>query len=195
LTNANTNIASLSNVPTSGLFGFQYSTALTGCTDGTSNTVAVSEAVVGGATQNFGGKDVGIRSVTAIPAAAQVFDASSNPAATLQGISACTAVWRTGTGGAIDTQRGKFWAHGAIAQTLFNTVVTPNLQQTQWTHCSSTSSTSLGNYSNADSLHAGGVNTLFADGSVRFIKESISQRIWWGLGTKGGGEVISSDSY
>ena len=32
-----------------------------------------------------------------------------------------------------------------------------------------------------------------ADGSVRFIKSSIGQNIWWGLGTRNGGEVISAD--
>jgi hypothetical protein len=36
---------------------------------------------------------------------------------------------------------------------------------------------------------------LFADGSVHFVKSSISLNIWWSLGTKGNGEVISSDSY
>jgi prepilin-type N-terminal cleavage/methylation domain-containing protein/prepilin-type processing-associated H-X9-DG protein len=195
LNNSNTSVASLSNVPTSGLFGFQYSTAIRDCIDGLSNTVAAAEAVVGSPTQKAGGKDVGLSSVTAIPAAAQVFDAATNPTATLQGINACTAAWKTGTGGTIDTQRGKFWAHGAIAQTLFNTMVSPNLQQFQWTHCSATGTTSLGTYSNADSLHPGGVNTLMADGSVRFIKESINQRTWWTLGTKAGGEVISADSY
>jgi prepilin-type processing-associated H-X9-DG protein len=195
LNNANTNIASLANLPTSGLFGFQYSIALRECLDGASNTVALSEAVVGEATQAFKQKNVGLRSVTGIPAAAEVFDASSNPTATLQGINACTRAWSTGSGGAIDTQRGKLWSHGAIAQTLFNTVVPPNGQQFQWTHCSDSSSTSLGNYSNADSFHAGGVNTLFADGSVRFIKESIDQRTWWALGTKAGGEVVGADSY
>ena len=195
LNNSNTSIASLSNVPTSGLFGFQYSTAMRDCIDGLSNTVAVSEAVVGSPTQAFKGKDVGLSSVTGIPAAAQLMDASANATATLQGINACTTAWQTGSGGTIDTQRGKFWAHGAIAQTLFNTVVAPNLQQYQWTHCSSTSTTSLGTYSNADSLHAGGVNTLMADGSVRFIKESINQRTWWTIGTKAGGEVVSADSF
>ena len=34
-----------------------------------------------------------------------------------------------------------------------------------------------------------------ADGSVRFAKASIAMNIWWALGTKAGGEVISSDSY
>jgi len=34
-----------------------------------------------------------------------------------------------------------------------------------------------------------------ADGSVKFIKDAINARTWWALGTKGNGEVISSDSY
>ena len=47
----------------------------------------------------------------------------------------------------------------------------------------------------AMSNHPGGVNTLMADGSVRFIKDSINIPTWWALGTKDGGEVLSSDSY
>jgi prepilin-type N-terminal cleavage/methylation domain-containing protein/prepilin-type processing-associated H-X9-DG protein len=195
LNNTNTSIASLANMPTSGFFGFQYSITLRDCIDGTSNTVAASEAVVGAVTQSFRQRNVGLNSVTGIPGPAQVFDASSNPTATLQGISACTSAWNTGSGGKIDTQRGKLWAHGAIAQTLFNTVVPPNSQQNQWTHCSSSGSTALGTYSNADSFHPGGVNTLMADGSVRFIKDSVNQRTWWALGTKAGSEVVSADSY
>jgi hypothetical protein len=33
------------------------------------------------------------------------------------------------------------------------------------------------------------------DGSVRFVKNSVSPQTWWALATKSGGEVISSDSY
>jgi prepilin-type processing-associated H-X9-DG protein len=47
----------------------------------------------------------------------------------------------------------------------------------------------------ATSFHPGGVNTLFADGTVRFVKDSIARQTWWSLGTKAAGEVISSDSY
>jgi prepilin-type N-terminal cleavage/methylation domain-containing protein/prepilin-type processing-associated H-X9-DG protein len=47
----------------------------------------------------------------------------------------------------------------------------------------------------ARSRHPGGVNTLFADGSVRFIKNSINGGTWISLGSIAGGEVISSDSY
>jgi prepilin-type N-terminal cleavage/methylation domain-containing protein/prepilin-type processing-associated H-X9-DG protein len=45
------------------------------------------------------------------------------------------------------------------------------------------------------SYHPGGVNSLFADGSVHFIKNAINFQTWRALGTIGGGEVISSDSY
>jgi prepilin-type N-terminal cleavage/methylation domain-containing protein/prepilin-type processing-associated H-X9-DG protein len=47
----------------------------------------------------------------------------------------------------------------------------------------------------ASSMHSGGVNVCFADGSVHFIKSSISLPTWWGLGTRAMGEVISSDQY
>ena len=47
----------------------------------------------------------------------------------------------------------------------------------------------------ANSLHPGGVNMCFADGSVHFIKNSVSLQAWWGLGSRNGGEVLSSDSY
>jgi len=42
----------------------------------------------------------------------------------------------------------------------------------------------------ARSHHPGGVNCLMADGSVRFMKESISRRVWRGLGTRNGDELV-----
>lgn len=47
----------------------------------------------------------------------------------------------------------------------------------------------------ARSYHSGGVNTLMADGSVRFVKSTIAGTTWRALGTVAGGEVVSSDSY
>jgi prepilin-type N-terminal cleavage/methylation domain-containing protein/prepilin-type processing-associated H-X9-DG protein len=47
----------------------------------------------------------------------------------------------------------------------------------------------------ATSQHPGGVNVCFTDGSVKFIKDSISTMTWWAVGTKNGGEVISADQY
>jgi prepilin-type N-terminal cleavage/methylation domain-containing protein/prepilin-type processing-associated H-X9-DG protein len=45
------------------------------------------------------------------------------------------------------------------------------------------------------SRHPSGVNALFGDGSVHFIKNSIGPLTWVQLGSINGGEVISSDSY
>lgn len=47
----------------------------------------------------------------------------------------------------------------------------------------------------ARSMHPGGVNALFGDGSVRFIKESLSGSVWRSLGTVSGGEVVSANDY
>jgi prepilin-type N-terminal cleavage/methylation domain-containing protein/prepilin-type processing-associated H-X9-DG protein len=46
----------------------------------------------------------------------------------------------------------------------------------------------------AGSAHPGGVNVLFGDGSVRFIKSTVNFANWYAIGTRGGGEVVSSDA-
>jgi prepilin-type processing-associated H-X9-DG protein len=45
------------------------------------------------------------------------------------------------------------------------------------------------------SNHPGGVNMAFCDGSVHFIKDSVSVQTFWALGTRNMGEVIGSDQY
>ncbi len=45
------------------------------------------------------------------------------------------------------------------------------------------------------SRHPGGVNTLMADGSVKFMKDSVALMTWRALGSISGGEVISADAY
>jgi prepilin-type processing-associated H-X9-DG protein len=45
------------------------------------------------------------------------------------------------------------------------------------------------------SNHPGGINVAFGDGSVRFIKNTINLQVWWAIGSRNGGEVLSSDSY
>jgi prepilin-type N-terminal cleavage/methylation domain-containing protein/prepilin-type processing-associated H-X9-DG protein len=47
----------------------------------------------------------------------------------------------------------------------------------------------------ASSRHPGGANTCFGDGSVKFIKSTIAYQTWAALGSRSGGEVISSDGY
>jgi prepilin-type processing-associated H-X9-DG protein len=44
-------------------------------------------------------------------------------------------------------------------------------------------------------MHPGGANFVFADGSVRFIKNSINTLTYWAIGTRNNGEVVSADSF
>ena len=48
---------------------------------------------------------------------------------------------------------------------------------------------------NAQSNHPGGVNVGFLDGSVKFIKNTISLPTWAAIATKAGGEVVSADQF
>ena len=48
---------------------------------------------------------------------------------------------------------------------------------------------------NASSNHPGGINMLFMDGSVRFIKSSVGYLPYYSIATPDGGETLSSDSY
>jgi prepilin-type N-terminal cleavage/methylation domain-containing protein/prepilin-type processing-associated H-X9-DG protein len=50
-------------------------------------------------------------------------------------------------------------------------------------------------FAGSRSRHPGGVNTLFGDGSVHFMKNSINPLTWVQLGSINAGEVISADQY
>jgi prepilin-type N-terminal cleavage/methylation domain-containing protein/prepilin-type processing-associated H-X9-DG protein len=50
-------------------------------------------------------------------------------------------------------------------------------------------------YAAARSKHPGGVNVSMVDGSVRFVKNTVSARVWWAVGSIAGSEVVSSDAY
>ncbi len=47
----------------------------------------------------------------------------------------------------------------------------------------------------ARSRHSGGVNVLLADGSLRFVKNSVNLAIWQSVASIDGGEVVSSDAW
>jgi prepilin-type N-terminal cleavage/methylation domain-containing protein/prepilin-type processing-associated H-X9-DG protein len=188
---------STSTVQTSGgstgLFTFWKSYGIQNCTDGTSNTIAFSEALVGDGSTNVT-RDSGMVNVT-IPVSAEILDASSNWATVQIGLQACNAAFNSRSSSTLSDIRGNYWMRGGAADTLFNTVIPPNSETYPWSYCSDTGANSEAEFANTNSNHPGGTNALMADGSVRFTKNSISQNIWWALGTKAGGEVISSDSY
>jgi prepilin-type N-terminal cleavage/methylation domain-containing protein/prepilin-type processing-associated H-X9-DG protein len=63
-----------------------------------------------------------------------------------------------------------------------------------WPSTSVTAGNQAGANEEPFSFHPGGVNALFGDGSVRFIKDSINLATFRAILTLSGGETISSDS-
>ena len=47
----------------------------------------------------------------------------------------------------------------------------------------------------ANSRHSGGVNVGMLDGSVRFVKSTVSPQTWWAVGTIASNEVIDASSW
>ena len=130
--------------------------------------------------------------------AANFYDANQNPTAITRRLQACNAAYMgPSANGQNCPWRGIYWEVGANGMTWFNTIVTPNSKQYPWGDCRDQGGgwPDESTFANANSEHPGGVNVLFADGSVRFVKDPINQRIWWALGTKAGTEVVSSDAY
>jgi prepilin-type N-terminal cleavage/methylation domain-containing protein/prepilin-type processing-associated H-X9-DG protein len=177
-----------------GVFTWWRSYRIQNCTDGTSNTIAFAETPVGdGSTANFSASST-IFGIALGPA--EVFDASANWPAVQAGLELCNAAYNSRSTANLANGAGTRWMKGSADDTLFNTVVTPNSQVYPWASCTDWPSAAHEiEISRATSSHPGGVNVLLADGSVRFIKNSINQATWWALGTKANGEVISSDSY
>jgi prepilin-type N-terminal cleavage/methylation domain-containing protein/prepilin-type processing-associated H-X9-DG protein len=200
LTNTGTstppNPPTMANLPTTGLFAYQQAYGLQSIIDGTSNTIAFAESTVESPSSRGGQINIGITNVAGAGPAAQFYDASAQPnqTALLGALQACDAAWQTFTGNS-NEQRGKNWAHGAMAFTMFNTLARPC--SAKWTICGSNGSGSAATFSEADSYHSGGggVNMLMADGSVKFLKNSVNWAVWFALGTKGNGEVIDAAAY
>jgi prepilin-type N-terminal cleavage/methylation domain-containing protein/prepilin-type processing-associated H-X9-DG protein len=214
-----------SPITTPGMFAVWTCYGIRDCTDGSSNTIAFAEALTGSNNSGFGyGGQINAASGTAYRGdvvenannpgtggqgsddpsgyygtSAQFLMASANTAAVLAGLQACATAWTNTATASYSTMRGFSWADGNGGWTYTNIIQTPNRDPNflgggcrfNCAGCGIDSSFSYAVSSN----HPGGANILMADGSVRFIKDSVSRLTWWALGTRNGGEVISADSY
>ena len=94
---------------------------------------------------------------------------------------------------------GCSWASpvNAIVGNTYQHLMTPNT-----TNCRFADSLGIpAGYSGNDyaytpgSMHPGGVNVLFGDGTVRFINDSVNTRVWWAIGSRNGQEPIDNNAF
>jgi prepilin-type processing-associated H-X9-DG protein len=168
-------------------------------TDGTSNTVAISERLIGLASGNYTVSSPQARRVVFGPVAGASGTADSgNVAKAMAFVQGCRALPGTATtAGTTNNQ----WIAGAVWSGSHGNTLRFNA----YTHVNTPNGISCmaENYPPGQAIdamspssdHSGGVNACMADGSVHFLKNSISIPTWWALGSRAGGEVISSDSY
>jgi prepilin-type N-terminal cleavage/methylation domain-containing protein/prepilin-type processing-associated H-X9-DG protein len=88
---------------------------------------------------------------------------------------------------------GITWVIGNNIYNLGNIVVPPNA--ITYPNCSSGTTLDTPGIYGLSSYHPGGANVTMADGSVRFLKDSTNINTVWALGSRGGGEIVSADSY
>jgi prepilin-type processing-associated H-X9-DG protein len=139
-------------------------------TDGASNTAAFSESLVGNG------------QVPASPAAADPrFVVLEVPGGSDPTPAACESA-----AGTFTAVRGGKWIDGHCGNTLYNHYYPPNARN--WDCGNGSHNKGL---STARSNHAGGVNVLLADGSVRFVRNAVTLETWRALGTRDGGEVLA----
>jgi prepilin-type N-terminal cleavage/methylation domain-containing protein/prepilin-type processing-associated H-X9-DG protein len=146
-------------------------TAIAECTDGLSNTVAVLECA--GRDERF---------------VSQYFE-SQYP-----------VVRGQGPAGLANNARHRFWrwadpgaAFGTSGQP--DNKGKPTNEGTPWPTTTVTAGNQAGQNEEPYSYHPGGINALFGDGSVRFIKDSVNLVALRGILTLNGGDVVSSDSF
>jgi prepilin-type processing-associated H-X9-DG protein len=81
--------------------------------------------------------------------------------------------------------KGLDWTRGGFGYSLYNHIIGINDHT-----CTNAGLVDQGAWT-AGSAHPFGANTLFADGHVAFVKDSISLQTWRALGTRNGGEAVS----
>jgi len=161
-------------------------------TDGLSQTAAMSERVKGIGTQNNNVLD----STNPTSSAVQINDvgqpADASPNYNNNGFYTSCLNTKPKAGSTLvnEDSQGERFDVGYAPDTRYNHVMPPN----KWS-CSIGDNTGREAAYSASSRHSGGVNVLFADGSVKFIKESVSTAPWWALGTRANSEVVSASDY
>jgi len=162
-----------------GAFILERAVNLAAIKDGSSSTVAASEQLlgIGGPPLDQGSRD---------PLPAEPFRAIARSAVSDLTDATCALA---GRGWRFD--KGNGWWDGDHRSTLYNHARGPNSERFDCLGPFNPHNPAL---KAARSDHPGGVNVLFCDGHVQFIKDTIDLETWRALSTRRGGEVVSADA-
>jgi prepilin-type processing-associated H-X9-DG protein len=176
-----------------GLFGWNSKIRVTDVTDGTSNSIMMSERTF----------RMGPRTILG-NAAIGVTNVANNPSECLLTVNRATGEYNPNV--LLNVYyAGVRWNDGSAEFTGFNTILPPNSPTCYTGGNATTSGSNTPGLFSAQSRHTGGVNASFADGSVRFVRETINAGnqgapeqlsgpspygTWGALGTINGGEVF-----
>ena len=167
--------ADVSLPPPNGTFFLDNLINIAMVTDGTSNTAAFSEHVKG---------DFSNAISTEL---ADTYEPGTYPSTPAQAYLDCQAVNILDLTKQGNSNAGGPWMTDGHTPTRYYHAFPPNTRSCMFPpqRISTT----------ANSRHPGGVNVCMADGSVRFFKSTVNLVPWRAIGTRNGGEVISSDSF
>ena len=150
--------------------------SLAGLTDGSSNTVAASEQLLG----------------IAGPYSQTTPGPIPSPPSRAMARMAAGPLTDAGCAGAPSgwlLNKGAGWWDGNYLNTLYNHHETPNSVRYD---CITYHNPG---WKAARSLHPGGVNVLFCDGHTAFIRDGVAPSTWRAIATRAGGEVVSADAF
>ena len=174
-------------VPVTGVFYENSSTRFGDLTDGSSQTVCISETI-----KSEGGPAMwdGVSKTNGFVLTQGNNNTTTGPELTDYGTQCHTA------GILLQQTRGSRWLYGAPGHSMYNHLRPPNSPDIDCRgglpHSNRTNFTwdRLSLNVAARSRHVGGVHALFVDGHVQFASENIDVRVWQALGSRNGGEVV-----
>ena len=148
-------------------------------TDGSSNTAAASESTLGDGTESATGA-----TPPGPPDKVYGYAGFGTPMSP----TACASAGQWN----YQYRRGFTWATGEIRNASYNHFLLPNSKSYDCVNniiTQDTTTYTATGFKAARSRHSGGVNVLLADGSVRFVTDSVPSPVWRALGTRAGGET------